>query len=75
MDRMLVAELELPYTTPLLFGLTSGIEVGVAHGAPIGDFWQPDFAFSDLLRRVTVDISGEVIVDEALEARNAMAQQ
>ncbi|MEZ4504454.1 MAG: hypothetical protein R2848_01040 [Thermomicrobiales bacterium] len=74
-DRELVAEMELPYTTPILFGLTSGIEVGVAHGAPIGDFWRPDFAFSDVLRRVVVDVSGEVIVDPAIEARNAMAQQ
>lgn len=74
-DRVLVAEMELPYTTPLMFGLTSGIEVGVAHGAPIGNFWRPDFAFSDLILRVVVDVSGEVIVDPALEARNAMAQQ
>lgn len=74
-DRVLVAEMELPYTTPLMFGLTSGIEVGVAHGAPIGDLWQPDFPFSDIIRRVTVDVSGEVIVDLELEARNAMAQQ
>lgn len=74
-DRVLVAQMELPYTTPLLFGLTSGIEVGIAHGAPIGNFWRPDFAFSDIIRRVTVDVSGDVIVDSELDARNAMAQQ
>ncbi len=74
-DGTLVAEIEMPVTTPLSLGLTGGIEAGIAHGAPIGDYWTPDFAFNGKLAKVTVDVSGELIKDDEAEARMLMARQ
>ncbi len=74
-DGQLVAGIDLPVTTPLSLGLTSGIQAGIATGAPIGDFWEPDFEFNGDLKKVTVDVSGEVIKDTEAELRMLMARQ
>ncbi len=74
-DGTQVGEIEMPVTTPLSLGLTGGIQAGVAPGAPIGDYWEPDFAFNGKLSKVTVDVSGDVLRHHEAEERKLMAQQ
>ena len=74
-DGTLVGQIEIPVTTPISFGLTAGIRAGSAPGAPIGAFYEPPFEFTGVLHRVTVDVSGDLIVDEEAEMRRLMATQ
>jgi arylsulfatase A-like enzyme len=74
-DGQLVGQVEMPVTTPISMGLTSGIRAGSAPGAPIGDFFEPPFEFTGGLTSVTVDVSGDLIVDEEAEMRRLMARQ
>jgi len=74
-DGKLVGQMDLPVTTPISLGLTGGILAGAAPGAPIGDFYEPPFEFTGTLQSVIIDVSGELIKDEAAEMRMAMARQ
>jgi arylsulfatase len=74
-DNQLVGQLDLPVTTPISVGLTSGIRAGSAPGAPIGDYYEPPFEFTGTLYSVTVDVSGELIRDTEAELRAVMARQ
>ena len=74
-DGTLVGQIEMPVTTPISLGLTAGIRAGSAPGAPIGQFYEPPFEFTGVLHRVTVDVSGDLIVDEEAEMRRLMAVQ
>jgi arylsulfatase len=74
-DNQLVGNLDLPYSTPQMFGVL-GLSCGyaafdsvnpAAYGAP--------FAFTGNIKQVVVDISGELIQDDATEFRRLMAQQ
>lgn len=74
-DGELVGELEMPMTIPNSLGLAGGIACGEDPGAPVIPDYQPPFAFTGKLHRVTVDVSGEVIRDTEAEMRVAMARQ
>lgn len=74
-DNRLVGQIELPVTTPISVGLTSGIRAGSAPGAPIGSYYEPPFEFTGTLNSVTIDVSGELIRDSEAELRAVMARQ
>jgi arylsulfatase A-like enzyme len=73
-DGSLVANVEFPHTTPLMFEL-EGLSCGYDFGAPAGDGYEPPFAFTDTIHSVTFDLSGDVITDEDAELARLMAQQ
>lgn len=74
-DGELVANEEFEFTVPNLFGI-----IGVTCGRDGTDSVSPDdyaapFAFSGDLQDVTIDVSGDVIVDSDAELQRLMAQQ
>jgi arylsulfatase len=72
-DGVLTAATEFPHTTPLFFEI-EGLSCGYDYGAPAGEY-QPPFAFTGTLHRVTVDLSGELITDDEATMRRLLAQQ
>ena len=74
-DEQLVGEIEMPVTIPLSLGLAGGISCGEDPGAPVIPDYQPPYAFTGKIHSVTVDVSGDLIRDEAAEMRAVMARQ
>jgi arylsulfatase len=71
----LVASEEFEFTVPNLFGI-----IGVSCGLDGTDSVSPDdyaspFGFTGSISNVTIDVSGEVIVDEESELQRLMTQQ
>ena len=58
---------DLPVTVPLLLGLGGGVSLGSYTGSPVMPGDEPPFAFTGMVKRALVDITGEAIEDE--EAR------
>ena len=74
-DDRLVGQAEVPVTTPLALGLTSGVIVGEAPGAPVCAEYEPPFAFTGTVHSVTFDVSGDLIEDDELTVRRLLARQ
>ncbi|MCQ1535645.1 arylsulfatase [Methanosarcina sp. KYL-1] len=74
-DGKLVGQVEVPVTTPIIIGLTSGVTCGSAPGAPVTPDYQPPFEFTGKMYSVTVDVSGKLIEDKEAEIRMLMARQ
>jgi arylsulfatase len=65
----------MPHTVPNIFsseGLTCGHDGG-SRVAP--DHYHDHFAFTGTLKRVTIDLSGDLIVDTETDMKVAMARQ
>jgi arylsulfatase A-like enzyme len=74
-DKKLVGAIDMPYTVPTIFsseGLTCGYDGG-SRVAP--DHYHDNFAFTGTLKRVTVDLSGDLIVDSDTDMKVALARQ
>lgn len=74
-DGKLVGNADVPVTTPIAIGLTSGVRCGSAPGAPVTPDYEPPFEFTGKIHSVTVDVSGELIQDDEAEMRAIMARQ
>lgn len=74
LDGKLVAEIDMPVTTPILFNPGS-MTCGANPGSPVTPEYQSPFRFTGALHSVTVDVSGELIVDTDNEMRLALARQ
>jgi len=73
-DDALVATTEFPVTTPLMFNpgaLTCGANPDVA----VDSAYESPFRFTGKLHSVTIDVSGDLIVDSESEMKRAMARQ
>ena len=73
-DDQLVAQAEIPVTVPIAFN-PGGLTCGSNPGAPIVADYQSPFRFTGTLHQVTVDVSGELIIDSEAEMRMAMSRQ
>ena len=60
---------------PLSLGLGGGIVCGADSGSPVWDKYKPPFNFTGTLHSTTVDVSGELIVDDEATLRIHMARQ
>jgi arylsulfatase len=74
-DGQLVGQGEMPVTNPIMLGLASGVAVGADPGSPVTDLYPAPFPFSGTLHSVTIDVSGDLILDTAAEMRAIMARQ
>ena len=74
-NRKLVGQTDLPYTIPLALGLAAGVCVGRDEGSPVCDDYTTPFEFTGTIKQVTIDVSGDLIVDEDAEMRAIMARQ
>jgi arylsulfatase len=73
-DGKLVGNTEFPTTVPILFGI-EGLSCGYDFGEAVSHKYKAPFTFSGTIHQVTVDVSGELIVDEEAALRSLMAQQ
>jgi len=73
-DGSLVASADAPYTTPFMFN-PGGVSCGHNPGSPVTTDYVSPFKFNGTLDRVTVDVSGDLIVDNEAELRMAMGRQ
>ena len=65
----------IPVTIPFTTGITGGLNVGAFAGAPIIPGSAVPFPFTGTIHSVTVDVDGDLIIDNEAEMRIAMARQ
>ncbi len=70
-DGRLVANTEIPITTPILFGL-EGLSCGYDAGAAVVPTYKPPFTFTGTIHKVIVDVSPELIIDDDQLAGDVM---
>ena len=74
-DKKLVGAVDMPHTVPNLFS-TEGLTCGHSGGSCVApDDYQDAFPFTGTLKRVTFDLSGDLIVDADTDIKVAMARQ
>jgi arylsulfatase len=71
----LCGQTEIPYTIPLSLGLAAGVCVGRDEGSPVCDDYPAPYEFTAAIQSVTIDVSGDQIVDDEAEMRAIMARQ
>ena len=75
----LVGQADFPFTIPLLVSLGGGLSVGRNPGSPVSQLYQPPFAFTGTIFKVTADLSGQSLQDpvaaQNAAAKAAMSQQ
>jgi len=74
-DGKLAGHIEIPVTIPFTMGITGGLNVGAFPGAPIVPEFVVPFAFTGTIHSVTVDVGGDLLIDNEAELRIAMARQ
>jgi arylsulfatase A-like enzyme len=74
-DKKLVGQIEMAVTTPMSYGLGGGLAVGADVGSPVTADYKAPFPFTGKLYKVTLDVSGQLIVDDELAMRKIMARQ
>ncbi|MGW2209301.1 arylsulfatase [Streptomyces sp. NPDC001781] len=73
-DDRLVGQLDMPVTTPVAFN-PGGVCCGANPGSAVTADYRAPFPFTGTLHSVTVDLSGDLIVDAPSEMRMHMARQ
>jgi arylsulfatase len=73
-DDRLVGEIDMPFTTPVAFN-PGGMCCGANPGSAVTADYRAPFRFTGTLHGVTVDLSGDLIVDAPSEMRMHMARQ
>ncbi|MBV8682515.1 MAG: arylsulfatase [Caulobacteraceae bacterium] len=66
-DGKAVGAGEVPVTIPLLMGLSGGVSLGHNAGSPVMHDYESPFAFTGVIRKALIDVTGAPIEDE--EAR------
>ncbi|MFF3941656.1 arylsulfatase [Streptomyces phaeofaciens] len=73
-DGHLVGQSDMPVTTPITFN-PGGMACGANPGSAVTPDYQAPFQFTGTLHSVTVDLSGDLILDAESEMRMHMARQ
>jgi hypothetical protein len=74
-NRKLVAQIDMPFSVLNLWG-TEGLTCGYDGGDRVApDDYGDAFRFTGTIKRVTMDLSGELIPDSEADVRIAMARQ
>jgi arylsulfatase A-like enzyme len=73
-DGKLVGDAEIPVTVPIIFGI-EGLSCGYDFGEAVTGAYRAPFPFTGTIKKVTVDVSGELIKDDEAEVAALMAQQ
>ena len=75
-DNELVGQVEISVTNPIMLGLASGVAIGRDEGSPVTmEHYEGPFPFTGKIHTVTVDVSGDLIVDTEAQMRAIMARQ
>ena len=74
-NRKLVASIDMPLSCLIIFG-TQGLTCGYDGGEPAApEEYEGSFRFTGTIKRVTVDLSGELIPDTESDMKIAMTRQ
>jgi arylsulfatase len=74
-NRKLVASIDMPFSILNMWG-TEGLTCGYDGGDPVAkEEYSDTFAFTGTIKRVTLDLSGELIPDTEAEMKIAMRRQ
>jgi hypothetical protein len=74
-SNKLVGNLQIPHSTPLIFGVL-GASCGYAAFDSVNpDVYQAPFPFTGEIKQVAIDVSGELIKDDEPELKRLMTQQ
>jgi hypothetical protein len=74
-NNKLVGNLEIPHSTPQVFGVL-GLSTGyAAYDSVHPAVYQAPFRFTGELKQVVIDVSGELIKDDETELKRLMTQQ
>mgnify|MGYP002777669056 CR=1 FL=1 len=74
-NQQLVGYIQMSHTIPVMFG-TEGLTCGYDGGDRVApDQYSDVFTFTGTIKRVTLDLSGELIPDTAVDLKIAMARQ
>ena len=73
-DDELVGAAEFETTVPIIFGI-EGLSCGYDFGEAVTEDYRTPFRFAGTIKRVTVDLSGELIEDDEAQMAQMMAQQ
>ncbi|MFZ0529580.1 MAG: hypothetical protein WAL91_03460, partial [Propionicimonas sp.] len=74
-NGVLAASIDMPYSVLNMFG-TQGLTCGYDGGEPAApEEYSGSFPFTGTIKRVTLDLSGELIVDSEADLRVAMVRQ
>jgi hypothetical protein len=74
-DGAPVGKGDLPVTIPLSLGLSAGVCVGSDAGAPVMTEYTPPFAFTGVVKKALVDVTGEAVEDMAAKMKMYLARQ
>jgi hypothetical protein len=74
-NRKLVASIDMPYSILVMFG-TQGLTCGYDGAEPAApEEYSGEFRFTGTIKRVTMDLSGELIPDTEADMKIAMRRQ
>ncbi|MES4891564.1 arylsulfatase [Streptomyces sp. NPDC096012] len=73
-DRRRVGEADIPVTTAIMFN-PGGMTCGANPGSAVTPDYKPPFRFTGVLHTVTVDLSGDLIIDADSELRMHLSRQ
>jgi len=73
-NNELVGNTEFPTTVPITFGI-EGLSCGYDFGEAVSHEYHAPFTFTGTLNKVTLDLSGEMIVDDESAVKRLIAQQ
>jgi arylsulfatase len=73
-DGELVGNSDFHVTVPITFGI-EGLSCGYDFGEAVTHDYDAPFAFTGLIKRVTIDVSGDLIQDDEATVRQLMARQ
>jgi len=74
-DSKLVGQGDIPLTMGIMIGLAGGFVCGADGGQTVWNKYQPPFKFTGTLYSVTVDLSGDLIVDDEQAMKVILARQ
>ena len=75
MNDELVGDLEIPYSTPNMFGVLGASTGYAAFDSVDPEVYEAPFRFTGKIKQVVIDVSGEVIKDDATELNRLIIQQ
>jgi len=74
-DDKEVGRVDMPVTTPIMYGLGGAITCGADPGSPVTPEYQPPFNFTGAIKQVRVSLSGEPFEDRVARFKAMMARQ
>jgi hypothetical protein len=74
-NHKLVASIDMPHSVLAMYG-TEGLSCGYDGGSPVAaEEYTDEFRFTGIIKRVTIDLSGELIQDSEMDMMIAMKRQ